>query len=155
MIEKSDSDRRNRLRGYRIPVLSVRLARKLSRASVTVRLELIRIGLLRQQLKELYRIKDLIENKILSESNKLEVFQPPPKKMEEVRPTPKKRQEEPVPIQYTPIKERDEDELDDLIPAPTPQRQYPRQSIGQWSVERAKNNMSVRSMISTFDSKRR
>lgn len=48
-----------------------------------------------------------------------------------------------------------EEEQDDLIPAikTTPPRSHPRQSIGQWSVERAKNNMSVRSLISSLEDK--
>lgn len=48
----------------------------------------------------------------------------------------------------------DEEERDDLIPdIETPPRNYPRQSIGQWSVERAKNNLSVRSLISSLEDK--
>ena len=46
----------------------------------------------------------------------------------------------------------EEEEKDDLIPSITPAKSYPRQSIGQWSVERHKNNMSVRSLISSLES---
>ena len=45
------------------------------------------------------------------------------------------------------------DELDDLIPVPLTPRNFPRQSIGQWSVERSRNNMSVRSLVSSLESK--
>lgn len=33
----------------------------------------------------------------------------------------------------------------------TPQRSYPRQSIGQWSTERIRNNMSVKSLVNSLD----
>lgn len=42
----------------------------------------------------------------------------------------------------------EEDELD--LPL-TPSKRYPRQSIGQWSVERAKRNMSVKSMVNSME----
>lgn len=47
-------------------------------------------------------------------------------------------------------------EEDELEPPTTPStRTFPRQSIGQWSVERMKNNMSVRTMVSSMERKRR
>ena len=45
------------------------------------------------------------------------------------------------------------EENDDLIPRQTPPRSYPRPSIGQWSVERSRNNMSVRSLVSSLEDK--
>lgn len=47
-----------------------------------------------------------------------------------------------------------EEDYDDLVPdlSVTP-RKHPRQSIGQWSVERAKNNMSVRSLVGSLEKK--
>lgn len=44
------------------------------------------------------------------------------------------------------------EEQDDLDPPSTPStRAFPRQSIGQWSVERLKNNMSVKSMVNSME----
>lgn len=40
---------------------------------------------------------------------------------------------------------------DDAFEIKTPPRSFSRPSIGQWSVERRKNNMSVKSMISNFE----
>lgn len=47
------------------------------------------------------------------------------------------------------------EEDDELVPVTPPSRQYPRESIGQWSVNRMKNNMSVKSLISSMEKGKR
>lgn len=42
------------------------------------------------------------------------------------------------------------DPMDDLMPK-TPPKSHPRQSIGQWSQERKKNNLSVSSLIKSLE----
>lgn len=46
------------------------------------------------------------------------------------------------------------EEEDDLGPPETPSKSFPRQSIGQWSVERLRNNMSVKSMVNSMERSR-
>jgi len=53
-----------------------------------------------------------------------------------------------------PVENKMDASEDDLIPRQTPPRSYPRQSIGQWSVERVRNNMSVRSLVSSLEGQR-
>ena len=60
--------------------------------------------------------------------------------------------ESPKECRYSTI---EEEERDDLVPSfnPTTPRSFPRQSIGQWSVERLRNNMSVKSLVSSLEDK--
>lgn len=48
---------------------------------------------------------------------------------------------------------REEDEFDDLQVTPT--KHFPRQSIGQWSMERKKRNLSVKSLVSSLENQKR
>lgn len=224
-IKRFDFNQRNPPRACRNPALTLRMVHKLTRASVTQRLDLIRIRLLRSQLEELYKIKNLLERKIdeqqrfdeeqrkfreeLKSEEAAAVVEAARKTSNElnqqrhlnnanrqadtdyhfqrmsqqtidtkmIREDSREDDENAPPlIYYTPESERkrkesrcvpimgDEQHIhdkqqyhgddDDLIPdiKSTPSsRSYPRQSIGQWSVERARNNMSVRSLVTSLE----